>query len=95
MDTKIWGQEMYDNIVAINRELRSFGPKHSTWRSPIWVVDNYTGFDPTKGVDTVDGEHPNDSGNKKFAEKMFPAVRDAIKFAGQSREPFSFRESAC
>jgi lysophospholipase L1-like esterase len=42
--------------------------------SPIIIVDQFTGFDATQGVDTYDKIHPNETGEEKMAQKW----RDAI-----------------
>jgi len=47
--------------------------------SPIWVVDQYTGFDGAR--DNRDGVHPNDGGDVKMANKWFPFIVKALDAA--------------
>ncbi|KAF2800121.1 carbohydrate esterase family 3 protein [Melanomma pulvis-pyrius CBS 109.77] len=64
-------------ITELNKAIVAWGPTKSTKESPITIVDNNTGFNTT--TDTVDGEHPNDKGNTKFADKFFTPLYSAIK----------------
>lgn len=77
VDPKRFSQDMYDRIVDINNAIKAWAPTKTTTRSPIAVVDNWAGFDPV--TDTVEGEHPNDSGNKKMANGFFSATKSAIQ----------------
>jgi lysophospholipase L1-like esterase len=45
---------------------------NSTASSPIYIVDQWTGFDAT--ADTSDGVHPNLTGSQKMAAKAYAAV---------------------
>jgi len=49
----------------------------TTTQSPVSVVDLWTGYNDT--TDTVDGVHPNDSGNAKIANAWFAPMSAAIK----------------
>lgn len=51
--------------------------------SPIWVVDQYTGFSGTS--DLRDGVHPNDAGDTKMATLWFPAVEKAFEEAAKDK----------
>ena len=64
-------------IIDLNKAIVAWGPTKSTKESPITIVDNFTGFNTT--TDTTDGEHPNDKGNQKLADKFFQPLTDAIK----------------
>lgn len=44
--------------------------------SPIYVVDQYTGFDGE--TDLYDGLHPSDSGDVKISEKFYPVIHQAV-----------------
>ncbi|KAH8719183.1 SGNH hydrolase-type esterase domain-containing protein [Phaeosphaeriaceae sp. PMI808] len=46
--------------------------------SPIWVVDQYTGFSTS---DLRDGVHPNDSGDTKMTNVWYPAITRAFAAA--------------
>ena len=53
----------------------AWASSNSTTASPIIVVDQWTGFDATAGVDTIDGVHPNaTSGSPKMATKWYAAL---------------------
>ena len=65
-------------IINLNNAIPAFVASKNTTESPIWLVDQYTGF--TMG-DLGDGVHPNDSGDRKMAEKWYPALVAAIKAA--------------
>jgi lysophospholipase L1-like esterase len=47
--------------------------------SPIWVVDQYTGFNA--GADLRDGVHPNDAGDGKMLNVWYPALVRAFAAA--------------
>lgn len=59
-------------VVALDNAIPAWASAHSTAQSPISVVDQWTGFNAT--TDTVDGVHPNDSGNQKMAGKWYAAL---------------------
>lgn len=58
--------------IDLNAEIPDWAATHSTDRSPIVVVDQWTGFDPV--TDTYDGVHPDDEGNVKIAARWFEAL---------------------
>ncbi len=58
--------------VDLNSQIPGWAAGLSTARSPIVVVDQWTGFDPA--TDAYDGVHPNDSGNVKIAANWFAAL---------------------
>lgn len=64
-------------VVALNNAIPGWASGKSTTQSPIVVVDQWTGFNTT--VDTNDGVHPNDSGNKKMSAKWYPALANFLK----------------
>jgi lysophospholipase L1-like esterase len=63
-------------VVALNAAIPGWAAGKSTASSPITVVDQWTGF--TTATDTGDGVHPNDSGNRKIADRWYPALADAL-----------------
>ncbi|GAA2795606.1 SGNH/GDSL hydrolase family protein [Crossiella cryophila] len=63
-------------VVDLNTAIPAWAATKSTARSPITVVDQWTGFDPI--TDTYDGVHPVDSGFRKMADRWFPAVSAAV-----------------
>ena len=68
-------------IKDLNAEIAKYAPSKSTSQSPVYFVDNFSGFDPVK--DTDDGEHPNlTTGVQKLAAKFLTPTRDAIRAVG-------------
>ena len=61
-------------IVALDNMIPAWATGKSTTASPLVVVDQWTGFDATAGVDTADGVHPNASGSQKISDKWFTAL---------------------
>lgn len=82
LDPARFPQTAADGIKALNTAIATWAPTKSTRTSPIFVVDNFTGFDAVK--DTVEGEHPNDSGNEKIANKVYPVLVQAYRSASGS-----------
>ncbi len=58
--------------AALNDAIERMGREKSTARSPVEIVRQDDGFDPA--VDTYDGTHPNDLGERKMAEQWFLAI---------------------
>ncbi|KAF2183573.1 carbohydrate esterase family 3 protein [Zopfia rhizophila CBS 207.26] len=63
-------------IVSLNNAIPAWATSKNTTDSPIWVVDQYTGFTSS---DLGDGVHPNTSGDRKMTEVWYPALVGAIK----------------
>ncbi|MEV6597679.1 SGNH/GDSL hydrolase family protein [Actinoplanes sp. NPDC051346] len=63
-------------VVELNAALPGWAASRSTARSPISVVDQWTGFDTA--TDTSDGVHPNRTGDRKIARRWHPAVLAAV-----------------
>ena len=61
-----------DRLDAANDAIEAMGREKSTEASPVLIVDQAEGFDPH--VDTYDGTHPNEPGEKKMADKWFRAI---------------------
>jgi hypothetical protein len=68
-----WG-----DLVEVNRRIPELAKRKSTATSPVIVVDQVTGFDIRKDQDTVDGCHPNASGEEKMAAKWFAALASVL-----------------
>jgi acyl-CoA thioesterase-1 len=64
-----WGE-----LVEVNKRIPDLAKRKTTAASPIIVVDQATGFDVRKDKDTVDGCHPNASGEEKMATRWFEAL---------------------
>lgn len=67
-------------VVALNAAIPAWASSKTTAQSPIIVVDQWTGFDDS--TDTVDGVHPNDSGNQKMANKWYPPLAAQLTITG-------------
>src|SRR5262245_13767628 len=63
-------------VVALNQQIPAWATGLSTTASRIIVVDQWTGFNAA--TDTGDGVHPNDSGIRKMADRLFPAVSSVL-----------------
>ncbi|WP_199440477.1 cellulose binding domain-containing protein [Umezawaea beigongshangensis] len=59
-------------VVALNQAIPGWASGKSTARSPIVVVDQWTGF--STATDTHDGVHPNAAGDRKIADRLVPVV---------------------
>ncbi|MFJ6673391.1 cellulose binding domain-containing protein [Actinosynnema sp. NPDC091369] len=64
------------HVVALNNAIPGWAAARTTARSPITVVDQWTGFDTA--TDTGDGVHPNDAGFRKMADRWYPALTAAL-----------------
>ncbi|PVH94665.1 carbohydrate esterase family 3 protein [Periconia macrospinosa] len=65
-------------IQDLNKQIPSWASGLNKTESPIWVVDQYTGFSTS---DLRDGVHPNASGDKKMLDKWWPAFLKALAAA--------------
>lgn len=79
-------------VVDFNARIPAWAAATSTDRSPVTVVDQWTGFDTA--TDTYDGVHPNDAGNEKIAARWFPALA-ALLEAGVPGGPGGPGDAAC
>lgn len=66
-------------IVLLNDVIDKLDETKGTADSPVVIVDQYTGFNATVGVDSFDGIHPNASGEEKIASKFFGELQKIIK----------------
>ncbi|GGS54113.1 GDSL-type esterase/lipase family protein [Streptomyces violaceus] len=71
-------------VVDFNARIPAWARATSTDRSPVTVVDQWTGFS-TAG-DTYDGVHPNSSGDDKISARWYPALA-AVLEAGVPQDP--------
>lgn len=56
-------------VVDLDRQIPAWAQSVSTDRSPVTVVDQWTGFDDA--TDTGDGVHPNGAGTAKMAARWY------------------------
>ncbi|KAI1341115.1 carbohydrate esterase family 3 protein [Xylariaceae sp. FL0016] len=66
-------------IQALNKAIPAWAEGLNKTESPIWVVDQYTGFSGSTML--RDGVHPNAAGDKKMADTWYPAVLNAFQVA--------------
>ncbi|HWH70576.1 MAG TPA: SGNH/GDSL hydrolase family protein, partial [Candidatus Sulfotelmatobacter sp.] len=66
---------------AYNMALVHLAPQWSTPQSPIRVVNLWSNYFPAQ--DTVDGQHPNASGEKKIAERFYVGLVPILARFGQ------------
>ncbi|KAH7371698.1 SGNH hydrolase-type esterase domain-containing protein [Pyrenochaeta sp. MPI-SDFR-AT-0127] len=66
-------------IQELNRAITPWAVGLNKTESPIWVVDQYTGFSGT--ADLRDGVHPNDAGDVKMLNVWYPAIVRAFEAA--------------
>ncbi|WSB82895.1 GDSL-type esterase/lipase family protein [Streptomyces cellulosae] len=64
--------ECAQRVVDLNARIPAWAARASTDRSPVVVVNQWTGFDTA--ADTYDGVHPNAAGDEKIAARWFPAL---------------------
>lgn len=69
-------QECPQRTVLLNAAIPAWVAAKTTAQSPITVVDQWTGWNPS--TDTQDGVHPNDAGIQKMADRWYPAVVSAL-----------------
>ncbi|MCE7078701.1 cellulose binding domain-containing protein [Streptomyces sp. ST2-7A] len=67
-------------VVALNERVPGWVASVTTDRSPVIAVDQWTGFDTA--VDTYDGVHPVASGDRKIADRWFPALTGVLTDGG-------------
>lgn len=66
---------------AYNSALVSTAPGWSTRKSPIKIVNLWSNFNPSS--DTLDGQHPNASGEKKYANRFYNPLVSILHRLGQ------------
>lgn len=76
--------ECGQRVSALNAAIPGWAAAKSTARSPVVVVDQWTGF--STAADTYDGVHPNAAGDQKMAGRWFPALT-ALLGAGPTTSP--------
>ncbi|MFI9580584.1 GDSL-type esterase/lipase family protein [Streptomyces sp. NPDC052236] len=59
-------------VVDLNQRIPAWARTITTARSPVTVVDQWTGFDTA--ADTYDGVHPTTPGDNKIAARWYPAL---------------------
>ncbi|KAF1996560.1 carbohydrate esterase family 3 protein [Amniculicola lignicola CBS 123094] len=77
-------------IQELNKAIIPWAQGLNSTASPIWVVDQYTGFSST--ADLRDGVHPNDSGDVKMLNVWYPALIKAFAEAKKEKTGATKRE---
>jgi hypothetical protein len=84
LDPARFGGDAVQGIKNLNAAIATYAPAKGTLKSPVYFVDQFTGFDPAG--DTDDGEHPNlQTGVEKMAAKFLNASKMAITGAGANK----------
>jgi lysophospholipase L1-like esterase len=60
-------------IINLNKGIAEYAKKNSTTKSPVIIVDQFTGVDPV--TDMFDDIHPNTKGEEIMAERWFNAIK--------------------
>jgi len=78
-DKKLCGNNIsyHDAIIDFNKQIAVYAQGHTTGQSPVIVVDQYTGVNPS--VDMFDDIHPNTNGEKIMAQRWFSAINPYLK----------------
>ncbi|WP_313896147.1 GDSL-type esterase/lipase family protein [Streptomyces sp. YIM 98790] len=71
--------ECAQRVADFNERIPGWAQSVSTDRSPVIVVDQWTGF--STATDTYDGVHPNAAGDDKIAARWFPALAQVLDSA--------------
>lgn len=78
-------EQVNQNINSLNARIPALVEELTTTQSPVILVDQNTGFDPTWNPnseegegDTHDGLHPNFIGERKMAQRWFEALNPVI-----------------
>lgn len=66
-----------DLVESLNEAIPQVAEDMHTGQSPVILVDHFSGFDPEE--DTYDGVHPNESGERKMAQRWFDAIMDVVE----------------
>ncbi|OAL43542.1 SGNH hydrolase [Pyrenochaeta sp. DS3sAY3a] len=77
-------------IQELNKAIIPWATGLNKTESPIWVVDQYTGFSGTS--DLRDGVHPNDAGDVKMLNVWYPAVVRAFEAAKAEKAAAALKE---
>ncbi|MFC6015806.1 cellulose binding domain-containing protein [Plantactinospora solaniradicis] len=64
------------DVVAFNNRIPGWAAGLTTTRSPIVVVDQWSGFNTA--TDTGDGVHPNNAGFQKMSDRWYPALAQVL-----------------
>jgi len=77
----------YDRVPLLNDLITNLPTEKFDPNSPIWIVDQYTGFDTITDL-AIDGVHPNELGEEKMAQKWFESIKVSLGLGGIWWEDF-------
>ncbi|GAB3526052.1 hypothetical protein GCM10027443_00820 [Pontibacter brevis] len=72
------GTTVVNNLNLLNEEIPGLVQELNSTSSPVLLVDQNTGFDPTPGADTYDGIHPNERGARAMAENWYNVLKTVL-----------------
>jgi lysophospholipase L1-like esterase len=70
-------------VQDLNKAIVPWAQGLNKTESPIWVVDQYTGY--SGSADNRDGIHPNDGGDTKMMNVWYPALIRAFEEAKKDK----------
>ncbi|KAF2728145.1 SGNH hydrolase [Polyplosphaeria fusca] len=79
-------------VQALNAAIPAWAKGLNSTASPIWVVDQYTGY--SGSTDNRDGIHPNAGGDTKMMNVWYPALVQALAAAKADKAAVAMREEA-
>ncbi|AXI79013.1 cellulose binding domain-containing protein [Peterkaempfera bronchialis] len=79
--------ECAQRVKDLNARIPAWAAGKTTAKSPITVVDQWTGFNTA--TDTGDGVHPNDTGIVKISDRWYPALAAALSGTTPTQPPTS------
>lgn len=72
-------------VNQLNQAIPTLASQKNTAQSPVILVDQTQGFDA--GADTYDGVHPNESGERKMADRWFEALTRVLSRPAPANPP--------
>lgn len=75
-----------DDFADLNRRIATLAKEMNTKASPVILVDQNTGFDAD--VDTFDGVHPDESGERKLAGNWLKALTKVLPKPAATKTTF-------
>lgn len=67
-----------ENLNTLNARIPALVFQKSTAQSPVYFVDQFSGYDGVSDNQQLLGLHPDESGEKKLAAKWFSAIRQIL-----------------
>lgn len=67
-----------ENLNALNARIPALVSQKNTAQSPVYFVDQFSGFDGVNDNQKPLGIHPTENGEKKLADRWFSALRQVL-----------------